>query len=206
MPSPLSNPQSWTLRRLVQNTYAHMEFRNRFDYKQRDMVHAIRIEEIKVYDGKNPGDARTKFIIRSQSTPQYFPYYQKVDARGRPHKRQMKYRHQYQVTIQLDKLSINVPFKGRTGSQAKWDFGPNGKTKRIKHGRSIKIIESSNYIRGINPDFWFRSQYAWKRAGILFGRDWTNGPPLKVNPRLVIFADKHFLACVQVLMERGYLK
>jgi hypothetical protein len=119
----------------------------------------------------------------------------------------MKYRHQYDVVIQLDKLSIDVPFKGIVGSSKKWDFGPNGKAKKIKHGRTVKIIEGSNVTRGINGDFFFRCTYVWKKEGILFGRDWTNGiPPTIVNPRLVVFAPKHFLATCSYLMERGYLK
>jgi len=153
MPSPIRN--NWTLRRLINETHGHQETRTRFDYQQRDMVKGIRIEKISVYDGKQPGEARTKFIIRSQSIPQYWPYYTKKDSRGRPRKRQIKYRHQYEVTIQLDHLSIDVPFKGRTGGYGKWDFGPNGRPKKIKQGRNIKIIEGSNVARGLNGDFFF---------------------------------------------------
>jgi len=155
MPSPLSNPHGWNLRRLITNTYLHLETRTRFNYKQRDMVRAIRIEKVSVYDGKNPGEARTKFIIKSQSTPQYFPYYQKLDSRGRPHKRQLKYRHQYDVTIQLDEMSIDAPVRLRVGSNRKWDFSMRGKTRKIKQGRVIKIIEGSNIVNGINADFFF---------------------------------------------------
>jgi hypothetical protein len=207
MPSPLSNPGGWTLRRLIQNSYAHMETRTRFEYKTRDMVKVIRIEKTDVYDGKNPGQARTKYTIRTQSTPQYWPYYTKKDSRGRPRKRQMKYRHQYQVIVQLDKLSIDVPFKGRVGAMGKWDFGPSGKIKKIKQGRNIKIIEGSNVIRGLNGDFVFRCSYVWKKEGILFGRDWTNGmPPVVTNPRQIVFAPKHFIAVISELMNRGVLK
>ena len=207
MPSPLRNPSGWTLRRLINNTYAHQESRTRFDYKQRDLVRVIRIEETHVYDGKQPGQARTKFIIRTQSTPQYSPYYTKKDSRGRHRKRQMKYRHQYQVVIQLDKLSIDLPFKGRVGAQGKWDFGPNGKTRKIKHGRNVKIIEGSNVTRGLNGDFWFRCMNLWAREEILFGRDWTNRQlPIHVNPKFIIFAPKHFLVLVEYLMNRGILK
>lgn len=67
----------------------------------------------------------------------------------------MKYRHEYSVVVQLDRLSLDVPFKGRTGSQGKWDFGPKGRPRKIKQGRNVKIIEGSNYIRGINADFFF---------------------------------------------------
>jgi hypothetical protein len=207
MPSPLSNPGGWTLRRLIQNSYSHIETRTRFKYQTRDMVKVIRIEKTDVYDGKNPGQARTKYIIRTQSTPQYWPYYTKKDSRGRSRKRQIKYRHQYLVTIQLDKLSIDVPFKGRVGSAGRWDFGPNGKVKKIKQGRNIKIIEGSNTTRGLNGDFFFRCSYVWKKNGILFGRDWTNGqPPVHVNPKQIVFAPKHFLSCVEYLINTGKLK
>jgi len=203
MPSPLRNPNGWTLRRLLNNTYAHNESRTRFVYKQRDLVKIIKIEDTKVYDGKNPGEARTKFIIRTQSTPQYYPYYTPKDSRGRIRKRQMKYRHQYQVIIQLDHLSIDVPFKGRVGAQGKWDFGQNGQSRRVRG----KVIEGSNIVRGLNGDFWFRDMNLWAREGILFGRDWTNGQlPIRVNPKFIIMAPKHFIACVEFLMNRGILK
>ena len=205
MPSPLKG--NYTLRMLINNTYQHQETRTRFDYKQRDLVRVIRIEKTDVYDGKQPGEARTKYTIRTMSTPQYYPYYTKTDARGRPRKRQMKYRHEYQVVIQLDKLSIDAPFKGRVGAMGKWDFGPKGKTQKIKQGKTIKIIEGSNVTRGLNGDFFFRCTYVWKKEGILYGRDWTNGsPPVRVNPRQICFAPKHFLAVVEYLMNTGHLK
>jgi len=204
MPSPLSG--NYTLRRLIQNTYAHQEFRTRFDYKQRDMVHGIRIEKTDVYDGKNPGEARTKFLVVSQSTPQYAPYYTKVDSRGRPRKRQMKYRHQYQVIIQLDKLSIDVPVKLRIGASRKWDFSPAGRPRKIKQGRNIKIIEGTNVQNGRNGDFFFRCEWLYHNEGILFGRNWTNGPPVRTNPHGILFMPKHALAVIEFLMNRGYLQ
>jgi hypothetical protein len=203
MPSPLSNPSGWTLRRLLTNTYFHAETKTRYDYKTRDMVKVIRIEKIDVYDGKNPGQARTKFTIRTQSTPQYYPYYTKKDSRGRSRKRQLKYRHYYQVIVQLDKLSINVPFRGRVGALGKWDFSPRGRSQRIKG----KVIEGTNIQRGLNGDFFFRCSYVWKNNGILFGRDWTNGqPPVRVNKREIVFAPKHMIACIEYLMNTGKLK
>jgi hypothetical protein len=170
------------------------------------MVKAIQIEKTDVYDGKKPGQARTKFIIRTQSTPQYWPYYTKKDSRGRPRKRQIKYRHQYQVVIQLDKLSIDVPVKIRVGSQGRWDFSPAGKPHKIKQGRNIKIIEGSNVIRGRNGDFFFRCEWVYHKEGILFGRNWTNGPPVHTNPRRIVFLPKHALAVIEFLMNTGKLK
>lgn len=203
MPSPLNNPGGWTLRKLLTNTYAHQETRTRYKYKTRDMVKVIRIEKTAVYDGKNPGQARTKYTIRTQSTPQYYPYYTKKDSRGRSRKRQMKYRHYYQVIIQLDKLSIDVPFKGRVGALGRWDFTPNGRSRRIKG----KVVEGTNIQKGLNGDFFFRCSYVWKKNGILFGRDWTNGrPPVHVNPKQIVFAPKHMIAAIEWLMNTGKLK
>jgi hypothetical protein len=207
MPSPLSNPGGWTLRRLIQNSYAHMETRTRFKYQTRDIVKVIRIEETNVYDGKDPGEARTKYTIRTQSTPQYYPYFTKKDAQGRSRKRQTKHKHQYQVIIQLDNLSIDVPFRGRVGAMGKWDFGPNGNDRRIKKNRTFVIIPGTNTVKGLNGDFFFRCSYVWKKNGILFGRDWTNGqPPVHVNPKQIVFAPKHMIACIEFLMNTGKLK
>jgi hypothetical protein len=171
------------------------------------MVKGITIEKISVYDGKAPGDARTKFIIRTSGYPQYSPYYVRKDARGRLRKKQMKFRHQYQTTIQLDEMSLDVPFKFRVGGQGKLDTGPKGKARRIKSGRTYRIIESSNVIRGINGDFYWRLSALCKREGVLFGRDWTNGKmPIVVNKTMTVFFPKHALAAIELLCNRGYLK
>jgi hypothetical protein len=118
----------------------------------------------------------------------------------------MKYRHEYQVVIQLDKLSIDAPVKLRVGAQGRWDFGPGGKARKIGRGRNIKIIEGSNVARGINADFFFRCSWLYHKEGILFGRDWTNRPPVVTNPKGILFLPKHALAVVEFLMNRGLLK
>jgi hypothetical protein len=204
MPSPIRN--NWTLRKLINNTYAHKESRTRFDYKQRDMVRVIRIEKTDVYDGKQPGQARTKYVIRTQSTPQYYPYYTKRDAQGRPRKKQMKFRHEYSTTFQLDKLSIDVPVKVLVGASARWDFSPRGKDKKIKKNRTFVIIPGTNTQRGINGDWFFRCSWLFHQEGCGFGRDWTNGPPVRTNPHGILFLPKHALAVAEYLMNRGILK
>jgi hypothetical protein len=197
VPSPISN--SWTLTKLLQNTYRYQ--RNRFKYKLRDYVRALHIQQIKVYDGKNPGEARTKFIINTRSTPQYSPYYTKLDRWGRKRTRQAKYKHMYSVTIQLDELSMHVPFKGRVGALGKWDFTPRGRPKKVNG----LIVEGTNYRRGINADWWFRCSWVWKNEGIIFGQNYANGPPVKVNPYKICFAPKHFIAAVDLCMKYGIL-
>ena len=198
MPSPIKN--NWTLAKILQSTYQFK--RNRFDYKIRDYVTALHIEKVNVYDGKNPGEARTKYVIRTRSTPQYSPYYTRTDRWGRKRSRQNKYKHQYTVIIQLDELSMHVPFKGRVGSLGRWDFSPAGRYKKV----GGIIVEGKNVKRGLNGDFFFNCEWLWNEQGILFGRTWTNGPPAKVNPGKIIFAPKHFLCAAQLLMLSGILK
>ena len=198
MPSPIAN--NWSLRKLIQATY-HF-FPNRFDNKERDVLHSIRIQKISVYDGKEPGEARTKFVVQSSSFPQYYPYFTRHDSRGRLRTCQRTYRHQYDVTIQLERLSIDTPVKLRTGADRRWDFTPQARAHKDRAGR---IIESKNVKNGINGDFFFRLEWIYAHEGILFGHDWTNGPPHETNPMGVPFLDKHCLNVVERLMNMGYL-
>lgn len=202
MPRTLKNKDGWTIRKLVQNTYHHMN--NRFDYKERDVLKSVIVKKIKVYDDKEPGQARTKYVIESRSYPQYYPYYTRKDARGRVRARQRTYRHEYDITIQLDELSLDTDrFRMRTGSDLKWDFSPSGKSKKDSRGR---IIEGTNIKRGINGDFFFRCSWLYKQKGILFGRNFANGPPNTANPNHILFLDKHMLRTVEFLINRGILQ
>lgn len=200
MPSPIQNV--WTLKKLIQNTYAHKYSKSRFDYKIRDLVKVIQIRRITVYDGKQEGKAKTRYDIVTQSLPQYNPYFTVKDRWGRKRSMQRKYRHEYIVIIQLDTLSIDVPFKGRVGGLGKWDFSKAGQSYK----KGNRIIEGTNVQRGLNGDFFFRCSYLWSEAGILFGRNYATSAPTKTNPQGIIYAPKHFLAVVQYLMETGTLK
>ena len=73
-------------------------------------------------------------------------------------------------------------------------------------GNRVKIIEGSNIVNGRNGDFFFRLEYLYARENILFGRDWTNGPPRRTNPKRIIFLDKHSLAVIEFLLNSGYFK
>lgn len=199
MPSAIKN--TWTLKKLVQTTYVHK--RNRFKNMERDVLKSIKIKEVVEYD-LSSRTKRTKFLIETSSYPQYHPYFTKKDDRGRDRQFQRTYKHQYTVTIQLDRLSINVPVKLRTGSDMKWDFTESGKSKKDEN--SGRIREGSNIQRGLNGDFFFRLEYIYQQERILFGRNWTNGPPTKTNPKGIVFLDKHMLRAVEVLMNKGILK
>jgi len=64
MPRSIRNPEGWTIRKLIQNTYTHK--RNRFQFKERDVLKSIKVEKVHVYDGKDPGEDRTTFFIKLQ--------------------------------------------------------------------------------------------------------------------------------------------
>lgn len=205
MPRSIRNPSGLTIRKLVQNTYTHVN--NRFDYKDRDVLKSIAIQKISVYDGKNPGEDRTKFVITSYSYPQYAPYYTGKDVRGRKIKYQRTYKHEYQVTIQMDSLSIDDDrIHLRTGADAKWDFTEKGKGHWTGTGRNRKFIEGTNIKRGINGDFWFRLSWIRKEAGILYGRNYAEWFPKITNPHGIQFLTKHELMVIEILMNRGILK
>ena len=190
---------------MIQNTYHHK--RNRFDYKERDVLKTIQIQEINVYDGKAPGEARTTFRIISRSYPQYRPYYTGRDVRGRPIQFQRTYRHQYEVIIQCDSLDIDDDrIKLRTGADAKWDFSSRGKGKWVGTGRQRKFIEGRNIQRGLNGDHFFRLSFIRKEAGILYGKNYAGWFPKQTNPKGIQFLTKHELRVLEVLMNRGFLK
>ena len=205
MPRSIRNTEGWTLRKLMTNTYTHMK--NRYEYMERDVLKTIIVKKIAVYDGKNLGQARTKFLITTSSYPQYKPYYFEKSLWSHSRKKQRTYKHQYQVTIQMDTLSLDDDrIHLRTGSDAKFDFTPKGRGKWVGTGRQKKYIEGTNIQRGIMPDFWLRLSWLYQQNGILFGRNYANGPPLKVNPKMIVFLDKHMLRVLEILINRGILQ
>ena len=205
MPVSIQNSQGITLRKLLNNTFVYMN--NRFDYSERDVLKRIVVRKVSVYDGKNPGEARTRFDIISYSYPQYYPYYTKKDSRGRPRTKQRTYKHQYDVTIQMEKLSLDCDaIKLRTGADAKWDFTKAGKGYWMGKGRNKHWIEGTNVKRGINGDFFFRSSYLFHEAGILFGRNWAEWPPRKTNPKMILFLDKHMINTIKILVNKGLIQ
>lgn len=205
MPRSIRNPKGYTIRKLVQNTYTHMK--NRFDYRDRDVLKTIIVKKISVYNQKDIGEDRTKFVIQSSSYPQYYPYYTPKDNRGRKRAYQRTYKHDYDVTIQMDSLSIDDDrIKLRTGADGLWDFTEAGKTKSVGTGRNKRLVEGTNIRRGLNGDFWFRLSYIRKQDGILFGRNYAGWFPEKTNPHGIQFLTKHELRVIEELMNRGILK
>ena len=203
--------QGFTVRQLIYGTYTF--FRGRVENAERDSVKVLQIQKVSVYDGLAPGEARTKYVIRSQSNPQYYPYYQPKDTRGRPHKAQRTTYHQYDVVIQMDKMHVDSPIRFRTGADCRWIFGPKARAqwaprpKGASRDRQRRLLrEDVNVARGRNGDFFFRLEYVLWNAGNLFGRNWTNGPPNQTNPQQIPFFDKHAWTVIQYLIMKGHIQ
>lgn len=103
-------------------------FSNRFEYKERDVIKSITIKEVtEVQRHDLPGEPRQykKYEILSRSYPQYPPYYTGKDSRGRTVSYQRSIMHQYDVILEMDKLSLSTAnWKLRVGSGKKWNKRP----------------------------------------------------------------------------------
>ena len=202
--------RGYTLRYLIYATYTFWRSRER--NAKRDMIKVLQVQKVSVYDGKNPGEARTKYVIRSQSYPQYYPYFQSKDVRGRDHTKQRTIHHEYDVTIQMDTLHIDSVFKYRTGADCRVLFGAAHRSQWADRPKNASrtwqrrlIKEDDNVKRGRNLDFFFTFEYVLHRSGNLFGRNWTNGPPSKRNPKHLPGLDKHSWNVVQYMITHGLI-
>ena len=122
-----------TLRTMLLLTYQNPLYRNRFKYKARDVMKYATVN--KKTDLKS---GETKFYIESYSFPQYYPYYTGKTARNERIQYQRQFRHEYDSTIVLDRLSIDADFRGRLGAQGKWNRNAKP-AKRIKKRKEVYI-------------------------------------------------------------------
>lgn len=107
--------------------------------------------------------------------------------------------HKFPVTFLLREYhkGYNSAFRWRTGSFRKPEFpkrkiseGRNEKAKeRIR--KENKNIQNRNITNGIQLQFFFDLEYILNKWGLLYGPDWTNGPPNIRNPEYHPFFDKH---------------
>ncbi|MBD3216576.1 MAG: hypothetical protein GF311_28435 [Candidatus Lokiarchaeota archaeon] len=213
-------PSDFTLKQLVQNTHAH--FKNRFDYKLRDFVGVVKVKSIKFFEVKT-GQFGRRYVIETKSFPQYSPYFTPVDSRGRERKKQKSLKHNYEIYIELESLSINSRFRAREGSLKKPVFSASPKVKYREMKKKLKntktgfwewkkikvpvgVEDDINAKKGVNLDFVYRSMWLWYEEGILYGKNYTNRPPNKTNPHGIKFAGKHMLAVIEYLMMKRILK
>ena len=93
----------FTINEVLNFTYQYYRFRNRFDYRDRDVVKRIIIKKVKRFQPDRVGEPLILYIIESRSWPQYRPYFNPKTGR----KYQRKVKHEYDITLELDSLSIN---------------------------------------------------------------------------------------------------
>lgn len=209
--------------------YTYKMYRNRFDFKDRDVLKSIQVREIKVYN-KDRIDMPTKrYEIRTSSYPQYKPY---INVKGKKSKTQRKIKHQYDCTFQFNTLNWNEPFKWRIGSQKKWPDEKNINFNQVKaihssirkklvkkygkgtleykkavkkHKERAKYIDIGDYISqeyGLNGDFYFRNMGNCYLSGNLYGLAWNKDKYENGMP----FFGKHDLRVVEYLLTKQIIK
>jgi len=222
----------FTIKQVLQFTKQSNTYNNRFEYAKRDKVKTLRIKEIKTLDPNRPGRIKTKYLIESRSKPDYYPYKYRSKKRdgskGRYRRRNIE--HFYDVVLEIDRLSINVPFRARLGGLKKWDSHPpqseikqiytetkekwikrygekEAKEKIAKHKRKknlyLDVGDYNSRVRGLNGDAVARWHPILWSIDSLWGRTYLELGLPKSND---IFFPKHFIAMIDVLLRANILK
>ena len=211
--------EALTLRQVWDLTYQNK--RNRFEFKERDVIKKVDVEEIVSLSIDRLDQPMKKFRITSYSYPQYKPY---VNVKGKKSKNQRTVRHQYDITLELESLNFDSRFFWRCGSQRKWPNKiPQKSIKTIRretmqrwkekypdprrlrqiikrHKKNASYLDNGDYISqeyGINGDFYWRIQPILYSKGMLFGRAWNKDIP-KDNK---LFFDKHTINIILWLLK-----
>lgn len=117
---------TFTLKEILTSTYESRAYKNRYDYKERDLLKTIVVIKETTLHPDQTSAPTVSFTFRSFSYPQYKPY-----TSYTKYSRQKKFKHQYDqiLTIEADennKISLNTfSWKYRLGSQRKWDSHPS---------------------------------------------------------------------------------
>lgn len=208
--------------------YSNSRYRNRFDYRDRDVLKRVDVNEIKVYTKDRRNMPSTKYEIKTYSYPQYEPYFSK---KGKKSKKQRKVKHQYEQTYILESLNWNSKFKWRIGGQRKWPdeskinwnqieqvhssikekyekkYGKGTdkyKETIIKHKKKARYISKGDFISqkfGLNGDWYWRVQGNAFLSGNLFGLAWEKNKTGEGVP----FFGKHDLRVIKFLLEKKIL-
>lgn len=212
---------TYTIKDVIMKTWQF--YGNRFEYRERDVIRRITVQEIRVLNPDRPGEPSIKYRIMTRSYPQYYPY-NKGRASG---VRQRMHFHDYESIIELDRLSLNtVHWKARLGSPKNWENHPpqgiihsiyrenlnrwsRDQIRRHRESRHtyLNVGDYNAKKNGINGDFYFRCAWPYQKYGHLYGRRYNNNLPTPVtNPNEIVFFPKHLLRVIEVLMNNGVLK
>mgnify|MGYP000962522708 CR=1 FL=1 len=93
--------------------------------------------------------------------------------------------HKYPVTFLIEDINLGIfsTFKWRTGSLKK----PIFKNPSL----SSKQIAEKNIKNQVQLQFVYDLMWVLRKHNLLFGRSWVTRPPLKTNPKMTPFFDKH---------------
>jgi len=222
---------TYTIKEVLRLTKKY--FGNRYDNMKRDKIRGnVSITKRKVLNPDRIGEPIIKYVIQTQSTPQYKPYIKK----GRT--RQHRIRHHYDTVFEIDELSLNTKnWKMRVGSGKIWkdkvsqglirsiskETRKKWSDKKIKaHKNKRNLYENvgdwNSRVLGINADFLFRNAWVYREKGHLYGRIYGSKeiegrdipvikiPPSITNPQKIMFFNKHALAIIKFLMNAGILE
>jgi len=104
------------------------------------------------------------------------------------------------------KIETDLKRKGKaTKTNIKKELSKQIKDFRNKR-RYLNIGDYNAQVKGLNGDFLFRCEYVYRMYGHLYGIDNAKRPPVKTNPKSIIFFPKHLIRLMEYLLLRGKLK
>jgi hypothetical protein len=115
-----------------------------------------------------------------------------------------------QVTRRKWAKSRDDKLKKALTKEEKQKINDEYKKKIEDHRNKAPYLDQGDYVAqelGVNLDFAYRDAFAFRYYGHLYGK-WgvALDRPSKLNPKNIIFAPKHLLRVIEVLMQRGILK
>lgn len=215
------------LNTVFQHTY--QVYKNRFDYRDRDVLKTVKVQEIREYVQDRLNQPEVRYKITTSSYPQYKPY---TDVKGKRSKKQRKIKHQYDLVLVLENMTMDARFRYREGSQRKWpkyESAPWTKIKQLnssvreklqkkhgknteaykkavqKHKKQAKYLDFGDWVsksKGINGDFYWRQAPRASRTGNLYGMYW---PEPGMDHEGIPFFGKHSLRVIMYLLKSGKL-
>lgn len=102
--------------------------------------------------------------------------------------------HKFPVIMQFKDISMGSlsPFKWRTGSEKSW-------IKKLPTLNSVAIA-NLNIKNQIQAQFMFYLEWVLRKNNLLYGICRAKKPPIKTNPKGLVYFDKHALFCTEKLV------